>query len=349
MKKSILVVMPVLFFSFLNAQNIGIGTTTPLEKLSVVSVSGYGISHESSSIKLSTYIDGSGAYIGTTTNNPFHLYTNNGAAQFTLLQNGNIGIGNINPQYKLDITGRMRVKTGTVGNAFTSSGIWFEDYRDGTNRIFLGMQDSIRLGIWGEGSPGAGWAFNFNARNGNTGIGVANPTNKLEVAGVITANSFQFTSPKSYYYSIPPSAFVSKRIYIAQGGDFWTEYGSISSSALKYDGYYSKGFVAPVQLPDGATITSISFYLIDNSSTENLTCSLRRRLHQGDIYLNMCSLATASTPGLITLTTNSIGFAVIDNQNYNYTISIDPELTDHWINDDLQIKSVRIAYTLPGF
>ncbi|MBL7741475.1 MAG: hypothetical protein JNK14_19805 [Chitinophagaceae bacterium] len=36
-------------------QNVGIGTASPLEKPSADSASGYGISHEYSLIKLSTY------------------------------------------------------------------------------------------------------------------------------------------------------------------------------------------------------------------------------------------------------------------------------------------------------
>lgn len=105
MKKTIFIIGFVWLYTVCEAQNVGIGTSTPQEKLSVLSVGGYGISHESSSIKLSTYIDGSGGYFGTVTNNPFHLYTNNGAAQFTVLPNGNVGIGASNPLQKLHVAG----------------------------------------------------------------------------------------------------------------------------------------------------------------------------------------------------------------------------------------------------
>ena len=181
--KKILIVITFLSFSIISfAQNVGIGTTNPLEKLSILTNYGYGISHEANSIKLSTYIDVSGAYIGTITNHSFNFYTNNGTAQMTLLPNGNVGISNSFPQFRLDVTGRMRVKTGAIGNIFTTPGIWFDDFRDGNNRIFFGMQDSIRLGVWGEGSPGVGWAFNFNARDGKVGMGRLASSYQLKVA-----------------------------------------------------------------------------------------------------------------------------------------------------------------------
>jgi hypothetical protein len=182
MKRELAIISLLGFSSIGLSQNVGIGTTNPLEKLSILTNYGYGISHEANSIKLSTYIDVSGAYIGTITNHSFNFFTNNGTAQMTLLPNGNVGISNSFPQFKMDITGRIRVKTGAIGNIFTTSGIWFEDYRDGNNRIFLGMQDSIRMGIWGDGTPGVGWAFNFNARDGRVGIGRVAGNYQLEVA-----------------------------------------------------------------------------------------------------------------------------------------------------------------------
>lgn len=93
----------------------------------------------------------------------------------------NVGIGTTNPAFRLDVAGRMRVKTGTIGNASSSSGIWLEDYRDGSNRAFIGMQDSIRAGFYGNGPDGFGWGLNFNTRNGNVGIGIANALSALHV------------------------------------------------------------------------------------------------------------------------------------------------------------------------
>lgn len=77
----------------------------------------------------------------------------------------NIGIGTITPAFKLDVQGRMRVKTGTPGNVNTSSGIWFDDYRNGNNQLFFGMKDSIRGGFYGSGA-GVGWDMLFNTKTG---------------------------------------------------------------------------------------------------------------------------------------------------------------------------------------
>lgn len=93
----------------------------------------------------------------------------------------NVGIGTSTPAFKLDVQGRIRVKTGTLGNISTTSGVWMEDYRDGTNRIFFGMQDSIRAGFYGAGTGGTGWQFNFNAKTGFVGIGRTASNHRLEL------------------------------------------------------------------------------------------------------------------------------------------------------------------------
>jgi hypothetical protein len=82
----------------------------------------------------------------------------------------NVGIGTNTPQYPLDLVGRMRLKAGTVNDPFTSSGIWYTDYRNNNNIIFAGMADSVNLGYWSERS-GLGWQYFFDARYGNVGIG----------------------------------------------------------------------------------------------------------------------------------------------------------------------------------
>lgn len=200
MKKGIVLFAFVIFNKISGAQNVGIGTTTPLEKLSVVSVSGYGISHEVSGKKLSTYIDGSGGYFGTVTNDPFHLYTNNGAAQFTLLQNGNVGIGTNNPLSK------FHIMTASAGGATpnTESGFTLEhndhmylNFLTPNNKesgVLFGLNSGNAHGgiIYNNPSAPGGLLFRTNGnvtrmvinQNGNVGIGqFVNNFEKLSIGG----------------------------------------------------------------------------------------------------------------------------------------------------------------------
>ncbi|MES2649211.1 MAG: hypothetical protein V4717_20200 [Bacteroidota bacterium] len=95
------------------AQNVGIGTLTPIYKLSVVNAQqGYGITHTYGPVTMGTYISNLFAQFGTRTNHPLQFFTNNGAAQVTLLQNGNFGVGLVAPINTLDVFGN--IKTGGV-------------------------------------------------------------------------------------------------------------------------------------------------------------------------------------------------------------------------------------------
>ena len=93
----------------------------------------------------------------------------------------NVGIGTATPAYKLDIAGRLRIQSGT-----NTAGIWL----DGTTlptRSFIGTIDDDHVGIWGNG--GIGWNIAMNVDNGNTGIGTAAPTAKLDINGTLRIRS----------------------------------------------------------------------------------------------------------------------------------------------------------------
>lgn len=84
-------------------QNVGIGTSTPQDKLTVFTQSSnYGILHTDGDIQLATWVGNGGGYLGTKSIHPIRFFTANGATQMTLLTNGHFGIGMV-PSLKLEV------------------------------------------------------------------------------------------------------------------------------------------------------------------------------------------------------------------------------------------------------
>jgi hypothetical protein len=186
------------------AQNVGIGTLTPDRAKLVVDGSGslaqavFGpVGNANVMIDLfppklgfntyyqsgyKSWITGFGGLINhDQSNGRFTLQTSPssvtaGAAQtfitgLTVDASQNVGIGNITPIYKLDVGGRARYRTAVLNDLSQTPGAWYDDYRNGAVTAFAGMQDSIRWGLFGGGTGGSGWKFDFNTRTGNVGIG----------------------------------------------------------------------------------------------------------------------------------------------------------------------------------
>jgi len=122
---------------------IGIGTTNPSVKLHIRGGATEKIKLEGSANSIGFYnifdgsqlgllgLSGFGIQLGTlpTTNYPIRFYTN-GNEVMTLSESGNIGINNIYPAFKLDITGSLNItnsfnvagQPGSSGQVLTSAG-----------------------------------------------------------------------------------------------------------------------------------------------------------------------------------------------------------------------------------
>ena len=189
-------------------------------------------------------------------------------------------------------------------------------------------------------------AGNFQFMNGNVGIGTNAPSERLEVLGNVeipATNDYKYASAKTQYYSVPGAAFFLENSSACDramiGGNIYTTGGSPATVAY---------FTAPVYLPHGATVTSVTFYVVDNDATYN---TQNGQLWRNDAstftsYGNSSNMATTAAPGnsanIQASTTSTITNPVIDNQNYTYWLRWGTQQA----NSNLRLAKVVITYTV---
>jgi hypothetical protein len=352
MKKFVCV---LLLFSFknLSGQNVGIGTSSPTRPLSFPGLLGK---------KISLYPGASGDAGFGVFNNELRIHSDYSGADITLgyddftlgftermriKGNGNIGIGTNNPFTTL------HVKSSNINPVIFdgASPMWLTLAEDGINRGYIGSyagnNEDVELGTYGGNITGAVHLTTNNTprltviNNGNTGIGLTNPSEKLQVAGNVKADNFNYATPKTFYYSISPAAFKPQN-------------STHNITSWDREAYYNTtnvpGFLtAPVYLPDGAVVTSATMYYYDNSSAADIFFYLCATPHGSNVFNTITSLTTSGTPGNSSLFTNSILNAVVNNQNNSYAIriqSLTSPFAADWPGSNLIIKAVVISYTM---
>ena len=177
MKKIILLLAIASSSQITIAQNVGIGTTTPTTKLEVLTPdASWGIIHTNGSVRVGTYTGSAGGWIATQSSHPLYFATSllnlNGSAQMALLTNGNFGIGNIAPAYKLDIhsTGNAQIN---MSEGVGSQTALFSRY---TNRLEIQPSDAFQISVGGIDRRNL-----CVANNGYVGISTSTPTNYLQI------------------------------------------------------------------------------------------------------------------------------------------------------------------------
>ena len=188
--------------TILSDGKVGIGTTSPAQKLHVYSTSGNtyaklesnGNNTRSALLPSAKKSDGSAlnGFIGvvgdankmevaTTTNDPIHFYTNNSPTNngIFLKADGNVGIGATNPTAKLQVEGTFSVRTSSnqsFNDSSNANNLTMTDSKahfnlDGADKDFQISSDTVTHALFVQGS------------DGRVGIGSDNPGAKLKVDG----------------------------------------------------------------------------------------------------------------------------------------------------------------------
>jgi hypothetical protein len=112
-------ISPIFTQNVITSAFVGVNTATPSYPVDIVTgVNGYGLNHTDGTVVMSTYTGSGGVYggaIGTQSDHPFFIYTNNGGARLTVMNStGDVGIGTTAPTSKLEVNGFSKLGSEVV-------------------------------------------------------------------------------------------------------------------------------------------------------------------------------------------------------------------------------------------
>ena len=167
--------------------------------------------------------------------------------------------------------------------------------------------------------------------NGNVGIGINNPTEKLHVTGNarisgLAGNGVKFvrvngigtlsSAPLVSYLNMPRASFLSINgnmigVNSSNGGIYCT---GNTTGALE----------APINLPDGAVITNIAAYFADNSP-KNVKVFLYRRAYSANTALLLGTFSSTGAAGNMDIQNGNVDISednIVDNSAYVYYVRV---------------------------
>lgn len=271
--------------------NVGIGTTTPGELLTVQSATGaYGLHHTDGTVNLKTYIGSNYAKLTTTGNHSLRFGFNGTAEMLILDSTGNMGYADTTPDSLFEISGTGTADTEmlTISSVSANDGDLLTFTRTGN----LGIGSTAPIGLLNVSGAAVGKALtilnetgNQNIlvasasgtnvfvlqRDGNVGINTSAPIHALEVNGNIAVEQYLYhrgDTDTSF-------RFGNDQWQITAGGLQFAEFSESTTDVVTFNGNnVDIDFVVDGDTNEGA-------FFVDGS-TENVgigTISPGARLH----------------------------------------------------------------------
>ncbi|MBO2008821.1 hypothetical protein [Hymenobacter negativus] len=241
---------------------------------------------------------------------------------------GRVSIGQAGPALPLDVRGQIGLRTNSAWDHLYFS-------HDGTSAFVNagGAEGGLALRI-GTGAVGSYGDQTYTEvvrvkSNGRVGINTNDPQQALDVSGTARATDFAYNATQTRYLSLGSGAFVSSapQAYSAN-----ITIGSATGSPLMINILGGTSgqpayLVAPVQLPQGAVITSISITAIDNDGVNIAPQALLTAIYPVD--------NSNSTIGVV-----YADQAVLTTEDPDWqTIT---KVTSHTVRNDLYLYNLRI-------
>lgn len=170
----------------------------------------------------------------------------------------------------------------------------------------------------------------------NVGIGTPSPSEKLEVAGNVKANSFKYVTPKVLYYAIPDGAFTART-----SSEIVQKTSGAGGAYITNGGFY--GFVVPVYLPHKSKLISMDVDFYDASITQDVACYFVSQYNSGFVF--EVTVTSTGSGGLNSQSAIVSPSLLINNGINAYEIIVAPT-TGSWTGSDLQIRRIILGYTL---
>ncbi len=260
-----------------------------------------------------------------------------GLSRFVVSATGNVGLGVGSPLQKLHVAGQgiFAASTaafdpgGAVGPALHTGYSLSGDY---------GYINAVNTGVIPKNlalQPGAG---------GNVGIGNTNPGSRLTVSGIIESRSGGIKFPNG---TVQTTAAIGSSLEKTVLGVGSFVPGDSNNRVIQnhFGGVYAFAgeIFAPIELPAGAVIRSVTAYVRDDSAS-NLNFWINRKVPTG---FNSFGLKNFDTSGVTGYGAASGTSAITIDGTSSYHVFVSP-IGGGWPgNDTLAIQSIVIEWDRP--